>query len=213
MPAPTLDELLAPPTTAVLTMELQRGVAGDLSFIPALAEAVRSTGSATAAGEVCALARRAGAMVVHCTLEQRPGGVGYRANARMLGMWARLRSADGRLACEEGTPEAALMPELAADPRDVVVPRHSGVTPFAPSALDTLLRNSGIRTVVATGVSVNMGIPGLAMEAVNLGYDVVVVREAVAGFPQEYADQVMDNSLALLTTLVGLADLRSVWGG
>jgi hypothetical protein len=35
----------------------------------------------------------------------------------------------------------------------------------------------------------------------------------VAGFPQEYADQVMDNSLALLTTLVGLADLRSVWGG
>lgn len=213
MPAPTLDELLAPPTTAVLTMELQRGVAGDLSFIPALAESVRSTGSATAAGEVCALARRAGAMVVHCTLEQRPGGVGYRANARMLGMWARLRSADGRLACEEGTPEAALMPELSVDPRDVVVPRHSGVTPFAPSALDTLLRNSGIRTVVVTGVSVNMGIPGLAMEAVNLGYDVVVVREAVAGFPQEYADQVMDNSLALLTTLVGLADLRSVWGG
>lgn len=212
MPAPDLASLLEPATTAVLTMELQRGVAGDLSFIPALAGAVASTGAAVAAGEVCALARSAGALVVHCTLEQRPGGVGYRANARMLGMWARLRSPEGRLACEEGTPEAELMPEVGAQPTDVVAPRHSGVTPFAPSDLDTLLRNSGTRTVVVTGVSLNMGIPGLAMEAVNLGYDVVVVREAVAGFPAEYAAQVMDNSLVLLATVVGLADLRAVWG-
>jgi nicotinamidase-related amidase len=137
--------------------------------------------------------------------------VGYRANARMLGLWARLRSPDGRLACEQGTPEAALMPELGVEATDVVVARHSGVTPFAPSSLDTLLRNSGIRTVVATGVSVNMGIPGLSMEAVNLGYDVVIVREAVAGFPQEYAAQVMDNSLALLTTVIDLGDLRTAW--
>ena len=211
MPTPALDQLINPASTAVLTMELQRGVAGDLSFIPALADSVSATGAAAAAGEVCALARGAGAMVVHCTLEQRPGGVGYRANARMLGMWARLRSSDGHLACEEGTREAALMPELGAQPTDVVVPRHSGVTPFAPSALDTLLRNSGIRTVIATGVSVNMGIPGLSIEAVNLGYDVVVVREAVAGFPQAYADQVMDNSLALLTTIIGVGDLRAAW--
>jgi nicotinamidase-related amidase len=193
-------------------MELQRGVSGDLSFIPALAQAVTETGAAKAAGEVCALARGAGAMVVHCTLEQRPGAVGYRKNARMLGMWARQRSADGRLACEEGSPEAEVMPEVGLAPTDVVVPRHSGVTPFAPSALDTLLRNCDIATVVVTGVSVNMGIPGLAMEAVNLGYDVVVVRDAVAGFPKEYADQVMANSLALLTTIVSLDDVRAVWG-
>jgi nicotinamidase-related amidase len=212
MPAPTLSALLAPASTAVLTMELQRGVAGDLSFIPALAEAVADTGAATAAGKVCALARSAGAMVVHCTLEQRPGAVGYRKNARMLGMWARQRSPQGQLACEHGSPEADLMPELGVQPTDVIVPRHSGVTPFAPSALDTLLRNSDISTVVATGVSVNMGIPGLAMEAVNLGYDVVVVREAVAGFPAEYAAQVMDNSLALLTTIVTLSDLQQEWG-
>jgi nicotinamidase-related amidase len=212
MPAPTLSSLLAPASTAVLTMELQRGVAGDLSFIPALAQAVTDVGSAKAAGEVCALARTAGTMVVHCTLEQRPGAVGYRKNARMLGMWARQRSPEGRLACEEGSPEAELMPELDVQASDVVVPRHSGVTPFAPSALDTLLRNCNITTVVVTGVSVNMGIPGLAMEAVNLGYDVVVVRDAVAGFPKEYADQVMDNSLALLTTLVTLDDVRQAWG-
>jgi nicotinamidase-related amidase len=212
VPAPSLDHLLDPAGTAVLTMELQRGVAGDLSFIPALAEAVAATGAATAAGEVCALARKAGARVVHCTLEQRRDGVGYRANARMLGRWDGLRNPDGRRACEVGTPEAELMPEIGAGPDDVVVPRGSGVTPFAPSDLDTVLRNLGIRTVVATGVSVNMGIPGLAMEAVNLGYDVVIVPEAVAGIPAEYAQAILQNSLSLLTTIVELPRLRELWG-
>lgn len=211
MPAPDLDRLLDPSRTAVLTMELQRGVAGDLSFIPALAQAVTETGAADAAGEVCSLARRAGAHVVHCTLEQRPGGAGYLANARMLGAWDRLRSPDGRRACEVGTREAELMPELGTAATDVVVPRHSGVTPFGPSNLDVLLRNWDVRTVVATGVSTNMGIPGLTMEAVNLGYDVVVVRDAVAGVPADYAQAVMDNSLVLLATVIGLADLRERW--
>lgn len=212
MPAPDVNLLLDPSRTAVLTMELQRGVAGDLSFIPALARAVAATGSAAAAGEVCALAREAGARVVHCTLEQRPGGAGYLANARMLGAWDKLRGSDGRRACEVGSPEAELMPEVGPASTDVVVPRHSGVTPFAPSALDLLLRGWGVSTVLAAGVSTNMGIPGLAMEAVNLGYDVVVVREAVAGVPADYAQAVMDNSLVLLATVIGLADLRQLWG-
>jgi nicotinamidase-related amidase len=192
-------------------MELQRGVAGDLSFIPMLADAVRDQGAATAAGEACSLARQAGARVVHCTLVQRAGGAGYRANARMLGRWDRLRSADGRRACELGTPEAELMPEIGYQNSDVIVPRGSGVTPFAPSDLDTVLRNLNISTVVVTGVSLNMGILGLTMEAVNLGYDVVIVREAVAGVPAEYAQSVMDISMPLLATVIELATLREVW--
>ena len=39
-------------------------------------------------------------------------------------------------------------------------------------------------TVVATGVSVNLGVLGLAIEACNLGYQVVVPRDAVAGHPR-----------------------------
>ena len=41
-------------------------------------------------------------------------------------------------------------------------------------------------TVVATGVSVNVGIMGLCLSAVDLGYQVVLVRDAVAGVPAEY---------------------------
>jgi nicotinamidase-related amidase len=211
MPAPVLETLLAPATTAVLTMEMQRGVAGDLSALPAVSQAVSEAGTAGAVADLCGLARHAGAMVVHCPLEIRPGGVGYRANARMLASWQKLRTPDGRMVCEIGTPHAELMPEIRAEASDVLVPRGSGVSPFGPSDLDTVLRNAGIRTVVATGVTLNMGVFGMAVEAVNLGYDVVIVREAVIGFPAEYATSLLDTSLALLTTVLDLADVRKVW--
>ncbi len=55
--------------------------------------------------------------------------------------------------------------------------------------------------MVATGVSVNLGVLGLAIEAVNLGYRVVVPRDTVAGLPEEYADAVLDNTFPLITTL------------
>ena len=54
---------------------------------------------------------------------------------------------------------------------------------------------------MATGVSVNLGVLGLAIEAVNLGYQVVVPRDAVAGLPQDYADAVLDNTFPLISTL------------
>jgi nicotinamidase-related amidase len=49
------------------------------------------------------------------------------------------------------------------------------------------------------------------MDAVNLGYAVVLPRDAVAGLPREYADAMIDNTLALLATVVTTADLIGVW--
>jgi len=65
--------------------------------------------------------------------------------------------------------------------------------------------------VVATGVSLNLGIPGLAIEAVNLGYRVAVVTDAVAGVPRDYGRAVMDNTLALVTTRVTVDELIAAW--
>jgi hypothetical protein len=56
-----------------------------------------------------------------------------------------------------------------------------------------------------------MGIIGACIEAVNLGYDTVVVPEAVAGVPVEYGRAVLDNSIGILSTLVGLDDVRRAW--
>jgi nicotinamidase-related amidase len=69
-----------------------------------------------------------------------------------------------------------------------------------------------VETVVATGVSVNLGVLGLAIEAVNLGYTVVVPRDAVAGIPSGYADAVLDNTFPLITTLTTVDGLLEAWG-
>ena len=66
--------------------------------------------------------------------------------------------------------------------------------------------------MVATGVSVNLGVLGLAIEAVNLGYQVVVPRDAVAGIPRPYADAVLDNTFPLIATLTTVDDLIEAWG-
>jgi nicotinamidase-related amidase len=94
-----------------------------------------------------------------------------------------------------------------------VVPRLSGVSPFAGTALDVVLRNVGVRTVVATGVSVNLAVLGLAIEAVNLGYRVVVATDAVAGTPAEYADAVLDGTVSLLATRLTVDAIAEVWQG
>ena len=212
-PAPALRRLVAPATTAVLTMELQRGVVGPEAMMPALAEEVAQAGTVDAAAAVCAAARRAGARVVHCVVETRPDGLGGAVNCRILGLADRLRRERGISPTAAGSEGARLVAELGEDPVDLVVSRGHGLTPFTSTALDQTLRNLGVTTVVATGVSVNVGILGLCLSAVDLGYQVVLVRDAVAGVPRQYADAVIDNSLAMVATVVSSDELIQAWGG
>ena len=65
--------------------------------------------------------------------------------------------------------------------------------------------------VVAVGNSVNIGVLGLVVCAVDLGYQVVVPRDAVVGVPVEYGESVIDNTLALLATLTTSEAIVDLW--
>ena len=110
-----------------------------------------------------------------------------------------------------GSDAAALVGELGPADGDVVSSRVHGLSPFGGTSLDMTLRNMGVRTVVATGVSINLGIIGLALEAVNFGYRVVVATDAVCGVPRHYAAQVMTHTLALLATRATVDDIIRSW--
>ena len=71
-------------TTAVLTMELQRGVVGDAATIRDLAKEVDALGVIDNAARIVGAARSAGARVVHCTAEFRPDRAGSADNSPML---------------------------------------------------------------------------------------------------------------------------------
>ena len=91
------------------------------------------------------------------------------------------------------------------------MPRLHGLTPFTGTSLDRVLRNMDIDTVVAIGNSLNIGVLGLVLSAVDLGYQVVVPRDAVAAVPVEYGEPVFANTISLLATVVSSDDLVATW--
>jgi nicotinamidase-related amidase len=204
MGAMPLDDVVRPDATAVVTSELQNGVVGERSALPALAVAARP--AVLAAGRLVKAARAAGVTVVHGTVYRRPDGRGANRNARLF---AAVRRSPVGLA--PGTPEVEVVPEVGVEPDDLVLTRSHGLSPMAGTALDPVLRNLQVSTVVVVGVSVNVAVTNLVMDAVNHGYQVVVPRDAVAGVPEDYAAAVIDNTLALLATLTTVEALVGIW--
>ena len=201
-----LRALVDPAHSALVTQEIQRGVVGDLSALPELAAAARPVLPNVA--RLVRAARKAGVPVVHCTAERRADGLGANRNARIFQYMAR---AETKLL--PGSPAADVVPEVGVAESDLVLARIHGLSPFQGTELDFVLRNLGVRTIVGVGVSVNVAIQNLAFDAVNASYQVVIPRDAVAGWPREYVEMVFAHTLGAVATLVTTDEVARVWGG
>ena len=201
-----LDTLLEPSRAALLMMECQEGVIGGSGRLGALAEAVARHRTVDHIGRVLDAARGAHATVIHCTMSRRPDGGGAATNCLLLAATAKRG-----MGLTPGSPQQAIVAPLAPREGEWVLTRYHGLTPFHGTELDPILRNLGVRTIVATGVSVNIGITGLVLEAVNAGYQVVLPREAVAGTPDDYVDAVMEHTLRLLATVTSVDAVVEAW--
>jgi nicotinamidase-related amidase len=200
-----LTSLLDPAHSAVVTSECQNAVIGAESVLPELAAAAAASVIPNGA-RLCAAARAAGVPVVHCVAGRRPDDRGSNQNARLFG--ALLRSP---VRMELGTAAADVVPELAVTSSDFVLSRIHGLNPMAGTDLDPVLRNLGVSTVVVLGVSVNIAVTNLVMDAVNHGYQVVLARDAVAGVPPSYADDVIEHTLSLLATVLTTTKIVERW--
>ena len=205
-----LRHLVAPAHTAVLTMELQNGIVGDAAILPILPQVVKAAGMLPVVGKVAKAARAAGVRVVHGTAVEREDGAGGAVNCKIFAIGDKRRR-EGSSPIIIGSVGAQLVNELDVQPSDIEVPRIHGMTPFTSTALDQILRNLGITTVVLMGVSLNLGIVGASLTALDLGYQVVVVRDAVAGIPKEYADAVLANTISMIATVVTSDELLGAW--
>ena len=199
-----LAELVAPGHTAVVTQECQEAVVGTNAGLAALADAARGEALPNIS-RLLPVARRVGVDVVHCLVQRRADGRGANHNAKLFAVGA---SGVDITPDSPGTPQ---VPENDDQPSDLVLRRWHGHGPMGGTDLDAILRNLGVTTIVAVGVSVNVAILNLVMDAVNAGYRVVLPRDGVAGIPAEYATAVIDNTLSLLATLTSTDDLISAW--
>jgi nicotinamidase-related amidase len=206
-----LRQLVQPEHTTIVTMELQKGIVGELGILPALPVAVREAGILEVAGKVCAAGRAAGVKVVHQTMRSRPDGAGQAINCKIFAIGAKRRAEVGFEPTDVGQPGAELVDELDVQPSDIEVARMHGMTPFTGTELDAVVRNLGTRTIVLMGVSLNLGIMGGALSALDHGYQVVVVRDAVVGLPKEYGEMVLANTLSMIATIVTSDELLAAW--
>lgn len=203
--APDLATLVAPGHTALLTVEVQRGVVGERSLLPPLADAVAAGGVLERIAGMCRGARAVGVPVLHCTAETRPDGLGGNRNARLFALARRAGPPP------PGSGTFDVHPAVGVEPADFVLSRLHGLSPMTGTSLDPILRNLGVTTIVATGVSVNVALLGLTFDAVNLGYQLVLARDATAGIGDDYVDAVYANTLSLLATVTTADAVVEAW--
>jgi biuret amidohydrolase len=201
---PPLAEFAAPEHTAIVTQECQGAVIGPHAGLALLAEEARRVALPNIV-RLLPAARAAGVRVAHCLVQRRPDGLGSNHNAKIFAIGR------GDVDIAPGSPGTAVLPELGPEPTDLVLSRWHGVGPMGGTDLDAVLRNLGVSTIVVVGVSLNVAIPNVVMDAVNAAYRVVVPQDAVAGIPTDYGAAVIANTLSLLATITTTDDLLQVW--
>ncbi len=201
-----LAELVEPGRCALVLQEVQQGVVGEPSALPALAEAAAAIGLIPNCAALAGAARARAIPVIHCIAETRTDLLGANRNARLF---AGVRKNPVQLT--PGTPAVEPPPEIGVEPSDLVLARHQGLGPMAGTELDAVLRNCGVTTIVGVGVSLNIGMLDLAFDAVNLGYQMVVPRDAVVGFPPGYGEAILEHTMPLVATLTTTPELVGLW--
>ena len=151
------------------TMDELRGTRDDL------ARQIADRGVLRAIGRMAGTFRRVGMPVVHGHIVPHQDWVGFRVNCALAGVLKRTN------VVREGHRGAEPHPDLLPEPEDLVVRRRTGFTMFHGTELDRLLHNLDVDTVVLTGVSLNVALLGSAIEAANLGYQVVLPTDCAAG--------------------------------
>jgi nicotinamidase-related amidase len=181
---------------ALLISECQRGVIDpELSGFPGLAEQVGQRGILARIARLATAFRQAGLPVLHLHVAHRPGYVDLPRTSVII---ARSTKENRMIA---GSDEVRSVPEVAPQGQDIVHARTFSLVGFHGTDLDTLLRHMGVHTLVPVGVSTNVAISGLALCGSDLGYQVVVPEDCIAGATAQSHDFIVTNLLPLYSTL------------
>jgi nicotinamidase-related amidase len=149
-------------------------------------------------------ARRRGVPVLYVNFALKPGFP--RPNTRLH------RRSQRQPTLVEGTWGVEIHPELAATPADFVLERTVGVDGSYGTQLYPVLRQLGRTTMLMTGVSTNIAIESIVRASVNRGFDMVVVEDCCASYPDEWHRFSIDNIMPLLATVTSADAVLRAFG-
>jgi len=187
----------------VVFVECQRGVVGDLSVLPALAEAAQP--ALRTMGRLAAGARARGVLVAHLTYFPLAGRRSENTRAPLT------RATSATEAWHPAHPAYEIVAEIGVGPDDLLLPRHQGISPVHHTEVLTILRNMGIDEVVVAGVSTNLAIPLTAVGAVDEDFAVTVPTDATVGTPQTHHESMLRHTLAFVARLATTDELLAEW--
>ncbi len=194
---------LAPNQCALILFECQERIIGPGGPFKGLLEDAAEKRMVPKLAQLLSAARSAGVLVVYCNMAFRPDGLGAPLTPRSE------NAPKGPPGPGVASPVVAPLAPLASE---VVLDRIQGMSAFTGTPLQAVLRARKVGTLVLTGVSLNIGIPASAVEALGNGYRVVVPRDGAAGDPPSYARDVLKNTLNNLAYLTTVAEIAKAWG-
>ena len=157
-----MDTAIEPRTTALVVIDLQKGLATQPAAPHAMAD-VRAR-----VVDLAETVRSAGGLVVLVRVTPSPDG---RDALRPM--------SDAPIPGGDRPRDwADLLPELQPGPSDLTITKRQWGA-FYGTELDLQLRRRGIRTVLLCGRSTNLGVESTARAAYELGYEQVFVEDAM----------------------------------
>ena len=160
-----MDLKIEPAKTALVVIDLQRGIVAPPSAPHSSTEVVAR------AAQMAAALRKAGGTVVfvHVT-PSADGKDGLKPiTDAPVGAGGRTLPPDW----------AEIVPELAPQPSDVIITKRQWGA-FYGTELDLQLRRRGVDTIVLCGISTSIGVESTARDAYERGYNQIFVEDAMA---------------------------------
>ena len=151
---------------ALLVIDFMQGYTTEEAplYAPGVVEAVGH------ARDVLGAARRAGIVVIHTNIRYTPG------HFLDGGVW--VKKAPVMKAMVEGHPHAAFCDEVSPEQDEIVISKQYASAFFGTSLASTLYAQ-GIDTLILVGCSTSGCIRATAVDGVQHGFRVIVVREGV----------------------------------
>ncbi len=105
----------------------------------------------------------------------------------------------------KGTWGAEFHPRLAPDENTIVLAPHKGLSNFWTGDTNIQLRMRNIQTIILAGMSANLCVESHLRDAIEHGFDVMVVKDATTGAGPE-ATQAAYTNYGFIATEVAMTD-------
>ncbi|OPX10685.1 cysteine hydrolase family protein [Mycobacterium sp. AT1] len=192
--APALD----PRHTALLVMDYQNGIVARLSDAESPLERVSS-----AVGNVRGRGGRIGWVRVAFT-EADLAAIPERS------VFAEVTGGRRQPALHADAPDTQIHARLNPQPGDISV-RKTRIGAFSTTGLDHQLRAGEITTLVLAGISTSGVVLTTVREAIDLDYQIVVLRDACADRDQDTHAFLTEKLFAANTFVTTVAELDRLW--